>query len=55
MKLTDIIPLINEGKTTKQIAQHFNLSIPTVFRYKKMLRDRGYTFQSKNGRPFKAI
>ena len=55
MKISDIIPLINENKTTAQIAEHFNISIPTVFRYKKILRERGYTLNTKNGRPFKAI
>jgi transposase len=55
MKISDIIPFINEGKTNKQIAIHFNLSIPTIVRYKKILREKGFQFTTKNGRPFKAI
>lgn len=55
MKLSDIIPLINEGKTTKEIALHFNVSIPTVDRWKARLRENGFNFNPKKGRPFKAI
>lgn len=55
MKISDIIHFIEKGYTTAQIAKHFNLSIPTIFRYKKILRERGYTLNTKNGRPFKAI
>ena len=50
-KMTDIIPLINEGKKVKEIAQYFNKSIPTINRYIKVLRERGYTINIKMGRP----
>lgn len=55
MKISDIIPFIEKGCTTRQIAERFSLSIPTVFRYKKILREKGYILNTKNGRPFKAI
>jgi len=55
MKISDILPLIEEGKTSAQIARHFNLSVPTINRYKKVLRENGYKFNCKNGRPFKEI
>lgn len=55
MKISEIIPLIKEGKTNQQIANYFNLSIATIVRYKKVLREKGYNFTVKNGRPFKTI
>ena len=55
MTISDILPLIEQGKTTAQIAEHFNLSIPTINKYKKILRDHGYKLTIKNGRPFKQI
>lgn len=50
-KITDIIPLIEEGKTIKEIAKHFNKSIPTINVYIRRLKDAGYTFKIKIGRP----
>lgn len=55
MKISDIISFIEKGLTNQQIANHFNLSISTIVRYKKVLKEKGYTFNVKNGRPFKAI
>ena len=55
MKISDIIPLIEKGLTNQQIADHFKLSTSSIVRYKKVLRERGYKFTVKNGRPFKSI
>lgn len=50
-KITDIIPLLNEGKSIPQIAEHFNKSIPTINVYIRKLRNAGYTINIKQGRP----
>lgn len=50
-KLTDIIPLIERGLTVKEIAQHFNRSIPTINVYIRRLKDAGYKLNIKQGRP----
>jgi len=53
MKLTDLIPYIEKGETVKQLATRFNVGHATISRYKQLLKAKGYTFKSKNGRPFK--
>jgi transposase len=53
MKLTDLIPYINAGETVQQLATRFNVGHATISRYKQILKAKGYTFKSKNGRPFK--
>lgn len=56
MKISDIIPLLNEGKTIPEIAKHFNKSIPRINAYIAILRKEGYEFKApKRGRPFMTI
>lgn len=50
-KITDIIPFLERGYKVKQIAQHFNKSIPTINVYIRRLKDAGYTINLKQGRP----
>jgi len=52
-KLTDLIPYIEKGETVQQLAKRFDVGHATISRYKQLLKAKGYTFKSKNGRPFK--
>lgn len=50
-KLSTIVLLAREGKTVKEIAKHYNKSIPTINRYIALLRSKGYIIPIKQGRP----
>jgi len=41
-KISDIIPLIEKGETGAKISKHFEISIPSYWRYVRMLREAGY-------------
>lgn len=54
-KISDIIPFLEKGYTVKQIAKHFNKSIPTINVYIRRLKDNGFNIKVRQGRPPLAI
>lgn len=50
-KISDIIPFLEKGYTVAQIANHFNKSIPTINAYIRRLKDNGFKFKVRQGRP----
>jgi len=51
-KLSEIIPLIEKGKTLKEIGEMLEpkRSPSTMWRYARTLRDAGYKLPTKKGR-----
>lgn len=49
-RLREIIPLIEEGKSYKEIGEHFGVATITVSMWVKKLREGGFKIKSKIGR-----
>jgi transposase len=51
IKISEIIPLLEEGYTIKEIAKKYRRTTVTVHRWVERLRKAGHDIKLKRGRP----